>query len=65
MLEASRLGLARCILPETARKDVDGIKDLDLVFVANLRAAFQAGLGSAKRQKAASPEREYSAAELG
>lgn len=64
LLEASRLGLSRCILPETARSDVDGVKDLDLVFVSNLRSAFQAGLGSARRQKATSPENEFSSAEL-
>ena len=55
LLEASRLGLSRCILPETARNDVDGFKDLELVFVPTLREAFRVGLGSTRRQKASAP----------
>ena len=57
LMEASRLGLSRCILPQTARNDVDGFMDLDLelVFVPTLREAFRVGLGSTRRQKASAP----------
>ena len=43
--EAVRLGLSRCILPETARRDVGSSVGADLVYVRTLRQALQAVLG--------------------
>jgi len=46
--EASRLGLARCILPETARPDVIPCPNLELVFVRTVREALKAILGQSR-----------------
>ncbi|MDA0735070.1 MAG: DNA repair protein RadA [Chloroflexi bacterium] len=46
--EVSRLGLARCILPETARRDVTRSPNLELVFVSTVREAMNAILGKSR-----------------
>ena len=54
--EAARLGLARCILPETARADLTGKPDIELVWVQTPRQAIRAALGTAKPGRAALSE---------
>ena len=44
--EAVRLGLSRCILPETARRDVGSSDGVELIFVRTLRQALQSVLGN-------------------
>ena len=44
--EAVRLGLSRCILPETARRDVGSSAGAELIYVRTLRQALQAVLGN-------------------
>ncbi len=46
--EASRLGLSRCVLPETARRDVEPVGDMELVFARTLRQAIRAALGEGR-----------------
>jgi DNA repair protein RadA/Sms len=46
--EAARLGLARCILPETARRDVARPPNLELVFVSTVKEAWNAVLGRSR-----------------
>ena len=48
--EVSRLGLARCILPETAQRDVTRSANLELVFVSTIREAYNAILGKPQRR---------------
>jgi DNA repair protein RadA/Sms len=45
VLEAGRLGLTRCILPETARNDLPRNSSVELVFARTLRQALRAALG--------------------
>jgi DNA repair protein RadA/Sms len=49
VLEAGRLGLTRCILPETARGDITAKTPVELVFARTLRQALRAALGTAPR----------------
>ena len=51
LVEASRLGLSRCILPETARKDLDQPPGMELVFARTLRQALQAVLPTSKERQ--------------
>ena len=46
--EASRLGLSRCALPETARQDVEPVGDMELVFVRTLREAIRAAIADGR-----------------
>ena len=55
VVEAARLGLARCILPETARDDLSRMPDIELVFARTLRQAFQSALGARKPVKGNRP----------
>lgn len=48
--EVARLGLARCILPETAQRDVTRSANLELVFVSTVREACNAILGKPQRR---------------
>ena len=48
--EVSRLGLARCILPEIAQRDVTRSANLELVFVSTVREACNAILGKPQRR---------------
>ena len=48
ILEASRLGLSRCVLPESSRHDVEAVGDMVLVFVRTLRQALRAALGEGR-----------------
>jgi DNA repair protein RadA/Sms len=61
--EASRLGLSRCILPETARHDVNHPPDTELVFVRTVRQALRAGLGVSRDRKESQPAIEHPEAE--
>ena len=47
--EAARLGLTRCILPETARNNIANMDDIEPVFVRTVRQALRVALGA--RQK--------------
>ena len=47
--EAARLGLTRCILPETARDNLVNIDGIEPVFVRTVRQALRAALGSNRR----------------
>jgi DNA repair protein RadA/Sms len=52
LLEASRLGLSRCILPETACNDLrNHPPDIELVFVRTVRQALRAALGTVKNRR--------------
>ena len=51
VLEASRLGLSRCILPETSRGDVSQKTSVELVFVRTLSQALREALGAPGRSK--------------
>ena len=51
--EASRLGLARCVLPETARRDVEPVGDMELVFAPTLRLAIRAAIENGQRARQA------------
>jgi DNA repair protein RadA/Sms len=53
LLEASRLGLTRCILPEMARGDFDPPPGVEAVFAGTLRQAVRAGLPSARKRREA------------
>jgi DNA repair protein RadA/Sms len=55
LLEASRLGLSRCILPEAARHDINNPPDSELVFVRTVRQAFRAGLGVSRYREESQP----------
>lgn len=61
--EASRLGLSRCILPETSRNDLNQAGNIELVFVRTLRQALRAALGTSGGRKEIQREVEYSDAE--
>jgi DNA repair protein RadA/Sms len=63
LLEASRLGLSRCILPEMARHDVNHPPDIELVFVRTVRQALRAGLGEVKNRRETQRAREHSEVE--
>ena len=52
--EAARLGLNRCILPETARINLSNVDGLEPVFVRTVRQALRAALGSQRK-----PDPEY------
>ncbi len=69
IVEAARLGLSRCILPETARGDLTRALDIELVFAQTLRQAWRAALGTARPSKEtegeATPEVEELAVEFG
>ncbi len=56
--EASRLGLSRCILPETSRDSLSTVAGIEPVFVRTVRQALRAALGSNRK-----PEPEYDAEE--
>jgi DNA repair protein RadA/Sms len=60
LLEAARLGLSRCILPETARHDVNHPPDIELVFVRTVRQALRAGLGEVRNSRESQPAMERS-----
>ncbi len=47
LVEAARLGLSRCVLPETARSGLTRTPDLEPVFARTLRQALRAVLGPA------------------
>ena len=51
--EASRLGLSRCILPETTQGDLDQPPGMELVFVRTLRQALRAALPTTRGRRAA------------
>ena len=54
LTEAARLGLTKCILPETARDDIGGIPEgLEPVFARTLRQAVRAALGSGRLEQEA------------
>ena len=50
--EAARLGLNRCILPETARDNLVNMNGIDPVFVRTVRQALRVALGTPKRNRA-------------
>ena len=54
--EASRLGLSRCILPETSKDSLTNVAETETVFVRTVRQALRAALGSNRK-----PEPEYEA----
>ena len=47
--EAARLGLTRCILPETARDGLASMEGIDPIFVRTVRQALRAALGSHRK----------------
>jgi DNA repair protein RadA/Sms len=49
LMEAARLGMSRCILPEHAQSEFVNPPSLDLVYVRTLRQALQAALGNSRR----------------
>ena len=51
LLEASRLGLPRCILPEACRAGLTRPPNIEPVFVPTLRHALRAALGTPKGRK--------------
>lgn len=63
LLEAARLGLSRCILPETARQDVNHPPDTELVFVRTVRQALRAALGEVRNRRESPPAMKHSEAE--
>jgi DNA repair protein RadA/Sms len=68
--EAARLGLSRCILPETARADLARTPDIEPVFARTLHQALRAALGPARpdretRYEDAFPEIEEPVIEFG
>ena len=48
VMEAARLGLSRCILPETSKGDLKNTPEIEPVYVRTVRQALRAALGSAK-----------------
>ncbi len=54
--EAARLGLVRCILPETARNDLTGSCGIELVYAGTLRQALRAALGPPGKSSEPWPE---------
>ena len=54
--EAARLGLSRCILPETARSGLTRTPDIELIFARTLRQALRAALGTARPGKEPRPD---------
>jgi DNA repair protein RadA/Sms len=47
--EAARLGLNRCILPETARDNLGNKDGLELIFVRTVRQALRVALGAQRK----------------
>ena len=54
--EAARLGLTRCILPETARSNISNMDGIEPVFVRTVRQALRVALGAPQK-----PHPEYDA----
>ena len=57
--EAARLGLERCILPETARSDLSSVPDIEPVFARTVRQALRAALGSRRKGHSGIPALDY------
>ena len=55
LLEVSRLGLTRCVLPETARTEVKAPANVELVFARTVRQALRAILGSSRSNERQPP----------
>ena len=61
--EAARLGLTRCILPETARAEVNTMPNIEPVFARTVRQALRLALGSKRKEGGELPDVEYEVAE--
>ncbi len=55
LAEAARLGLSRCVLPETALDGLSGPPEVELVPVRTLKEALRAALGRSKGRWAVEP----------
>ena len=51
IMEAARLGLSRCILPESARSELKGGEDVEFLFARTVRQALRWSLGSGRSQE--------------
>ena len=56
--EAARLGLSRCILPETARSNLSNVDGIELVFVRTVRQALRSALGAQRNPRPHNDDRE-------
>jgi DNA repair protein RadA/Sms len=67
LMEAARLGMSRCILPEHARSDFVNVPNIVLVYVRTLRQALRAALGASRQAsvRKASPDVPYTGLEEG
>ena len=63
LLEASRLGLSRCILPEACRAGLNQPANIEPVFVPTLRHALRAALGPAQGRQGRGSTVEYAETE--
>ena len=61
--EAARLGLTRCILPETARAEVNTMPNIEPVFARTVRQALRLALGTRRKGAGELPDVEYEEAE--
>ena len=63
LMEASRLGLTRCILPEACRAGLNQPANIEPVFAPTLRHALRAALGSVRGSREPDSALEYADAE--
>ena len=56
--EAARLGLTRCLLPETSRPDLTNVPGIEPLFVRTVRQALRAVLGSRRKADMGPPDFE-------
>ena len=57
--EAARLGLSRCILPETSRSELTSAPNIEPVFARTVRQALRSALGTRRQRENGTPDLEY------
>ena len=57
--EAARLGLSRCILPETSRSELNSAPNIEPVFARTVRQALRSALGTRRQRENGTPDLEY------
>ena len=57
--EAARLGLSRCILPETSRAELSSAPNIEPVFARTVRQALRSALGTRRKRENGTPDLEY------
>ena len=57
--EAARLGLSRCILPETSRSELTSAPNIEPFFARTVRQALRSALGTRRQRENGTPDLEY------